>query len=118
MTGDKAGAGTNANCFITIYGKSGITQKISLKKGGKSEFKQNSSTIFKVKSNCVGPMRKVRLEHDNIGIMPGWYVERVSTSKLLLVYLSSVECSMTKFNVFLSFLHQVKVFRLKFKVVF
>ncbi|XP_063398724.1 lipoxygenase homology domain-containing protein 1-like isoform X1 [Mytilus trossulus] len=77
VTGDKAGAGTNANCFITIYGKSGITQKISLKKGGKSEFKQNSSTIFKVKSNCVGPMRKIRLEHDNIGIMPGWYVERV-----------------------------------------
>lgn len=77
MTGDKAGAGTNANCFITIFGKSGITQKIPLKKGGKGEFKQNSSEIFKMKSNCVGPMRKIRLEHDNTGIMPGWFVERV-----------------------------------------
>ena len=82
VTGDKPGAGTNANVFVTIFGKSGITQKISLKKEGKSDFKPNSSAIFKVKSNCVGPMRKIRLEHDNTGMMPGWFVERVGKGLL------------------------------------
>ena len=85
VTGDKTGAGTNANAFVTIFGKSGITQKISLKKEGKSEFKPNSSAIFKTKANCVGPMRKIRLEHDNTGIMPGWFVERVGFTCFILI---------------------------------
>lgn len=78
ITGDKQGAGTDANVFLTIYGKSGQTEKLSLKSKGKNKFERNSSDLFTVKASCVGPMTKVRVEHDNTGHGPGWYLERVS----------------------------------------
>lgn len=71
-------AGTNANVFITLFGKTGTTQKMHLKNNSKTLFNRGSSDLFKVRCNCVGPMKKIRIEHDNTGIGPGWYLERVS----------------------------------------
>ena len=76
VTGDKKGAGTDANVFVTIYGKSGQTAKLPLKGKGSKQFDRNTSDVFFVKANCVGPMTKVRVEHDNTGTGPGWYLER------------------------------------------
>ena len=78
ITGDKRGAGTDANVYITIFGKSGITEKIPLKSKSKDVFEKNTSDMFTVKAKCVGPMTKIRIEHDNTGSGPGWYLERVS----------------------------------------
>lgn len=78
VTGDKTGAGTNANVFMTLYGKTGTTKKIHLKNNTKSSFQSGSTDTFHFKSNCVGPMMKLRIEHDNTGLAPGWYLERVS----------------------------------------
>lgn len=78
ITGDKRGGGTDANVFLTIYGKSGQTEKLPLKSKSKSAFEKNRSDIFNIKAKCVGPMTKIRIEHDNSGAGPGWYLERVS----------------------------------------
>ena len=78
ITGDKKGAGTDANVSITIFGKSGQTDKLPLKSKSKNVFERNQSDIFTIKAKCVGPMTKIRIEHDNSGAAAGWYLERVS----------------------------------------
>ena len=78
VTGETKGAGTNANVFMTLYGKTGSTLKIQLKNNSKNLFSKGNSDVFKFKSSCVGPMTKLRIEHDNTGFGPGWYLERVS----------------------------------------
>ncbi|CAH1787210.1 unnamed protein product [Owenia fusiformis] len=77
VTGGMKGSGTDANVFLTLYGKSGHTQKISLKNNSKDVFEKNQSDEFFAKSTCVGPMTKIRIEHDNTGFAAGWYLERV-----------------------------------------
>ena len=64
--------------FITIYGKTGATQKMHLKPKNSNTFQQGRSDTFKVHSNCVGPLKRIRIEHDNKGLAPGWFLERVS----------------------------------------
>ncbi|XP_012940984.2 lipoxygenase homology domain-containing protein 1, partial [Aplysia californica] len=82
VTGERQGAGTNSNVFMTLFGKTGTTSKIHLKNNNKSLFTKGSSDVFRFKSNCVGPMTKLRIEHDNTGFAPGWYLERVVITDL------------------------------------
>lgn len=80
VTGDKVTAGTDANVFITVYGKTGATKKTPLKSAKKKQlFQQGDTDIFKFHDTCVGPMTKIKIEHDNTGVCPGWYLERVRT---------------------------------------
>ncbi|KAL8614281.1 hypothetical protein ACOMHN_007619 [Nucella lapillus] len=82
VTGDLLGGGTNANVFLTVFGKTGTTRKVHLKNSSKTMFKRGSSDVFRVKTNCVGPMKKIRIEHDNTGVGSGWYLERVVVTDL------------------------------------
>ncbi|XP_048241483.1 lipoxygenase homology domain-containing protein 1-like isoform X2 [Haliotis rufescens] len=82
VTGDKRGAGTDANVFVKIFGKTGATGKFHLRSNVKSTFKRNSSNSFRVSSNCVGPLTKLRVEHDNTGLAAGWFLERVVVTDL------------------------------------
>ena len=77
VTGERRGAGTNAKVFMTLFGKSGSSGKVHLTNTTKSMFDAGSSDTFRFKSNCVGPMTKLRIEHDNTGLGAGWYLERV-----------------------------------------
>lgn len=60
VTGDKKGAGTDANISLTIFGKSGNTPKQPLKATSKDAFERNHSDIFHLKTKCCGPLTKVR----------------------------------------------------------
>nr|KAG5694178.1 hypothetical protein BaRGS_016024 [Batillaria attramentaria] len=82
VTGDVMNGGTNANVFLTLFGKTGTTRKIHLKNNTKTLFDRGTTDVFKVRANCVGPMKKVRIEHDNTGIGAGWYLERVVVTDL------------------------------------
>ncbi|XP_053384453.1 lipoxygenase homology domain-containing protein 1-like isoform X6 [Mercenaria mercenaria] len=84
VTGDILNAGTDSNVFITIYGKTGATTKTHLKSvKSKLPFQQGTSNLFKIHSNCVGPLTKIKIEHDNVGFAPGWFLERVVVTDLL-----------------------------------
>ncbi|KAL5006870.1 hypothetical protein ScPMuIL_015676 [Solemya velum] len=84
VTGDIDRAGTDAHVFVTIFGKSGVTPKLHLRKstGNQKLYQRGQSDIFKIHANCVGPLRKIRIEHDNTGMFPGWYLDRVAISDL------------------------------------
>ncbi|TMS08684.1 Lipoxygenase homology domain-containing protein 1 [Larimichthys crocea] len=50
ITGEVKGAGTDANVFVTLFGELGVTPKVHLAS---------------------------KIEHDNTGMNPGWYLDRV-----------------------------------------
>ena len=61
VTGDKKGAGTDANVFITLFGKSGQTPKLQLKQSNcENMFERNQSDMFILKTKCCGPLTKIR----------------------------------------------------------
>ncbi|XP_071954737.1 lipoxygenase homology domain-containing protein 1-like [Antedon mediterranea] len=81
ITGDVAGAGTDANVYITLFGARRSCSKFQLKGHGKM-FERGKSDIFTHKCEAVGPLKKIRIEHDNTGFAAGWFLERVVVTDL------------------------------------
>ncbi|XP_078666046.1 lipoxygenase homology domain-containing protein 1-like isoform X1 [Branchiostoma floridae x Branchiostoma belcheri] len=78
VTGDCRGGGTDANVFITLYGKKGTTARLPLRNRHKSKtFERGRSDIFIIKAKNVGSLQKLRIQHDNTGTAPGWFLDRV-----------------------------------------
>lgn len=82
MTGDQRGAGTDSQVFVTLFGTEGRrTEKLHLKtsKNHKDPFERGQSDTFRVRGDYVGDLVKMRIEHDNTGRAPGWFLDRVRT---------------------------------------
>ncbi|KAM6219878.1 lipoxygenase homology domain-containing protein 1 isoform 3-T3 [Rhynchocyon petersi] len=76
-TGDVRGAGTDANVFITIFGEHGLSPKLHLTSKSESAFEKANVDVFRVRTNNVGLIYKIRIEHDNTGLNASWYLDRV-----------------------------------------
>uniref|UniRef100_A0A8D0N4R0 PLAT domain-containing protein n=1 Tax=Sus scrofa TaxID=9823 RepID=A0A8D0N4R0_PIG len=76
-TGDVRGAGTDANVFITIFGENGLSPKLHLTSKSKSAFEKANVDVFRVRTNNVGLIYKIRIEHDNTGLNASWYLDHV-----------------------------------------
>ncbi|KAK3743619.1 hypothetical protein QZH41_017695 [Actinostola sp. cb2023] len=76
-TGDKAGAGTDAHVFITLFGKNGKTPKTQLINRNENTFERNRTDVFKIKITELGPLSKLIVEHDNFGFSAGWYLNKI-----------------------------------------
>ncbi|CAF4705088.1 unnamed protein product, partial [Rotaria sp. Silwood2] len=83
-TGDKSGAGTDSKVFITLFGNNEKrTQKIQLKNSNnKDPFEKNQVDTFHVESDYIGELTKLRIEHDNTGRGPGWFLDRIVVTDL------------------------------------
>ncbi|NXR66223.1 LOXH1 protein, partial [Rhadina sibilatrix] len=77
VTGFEKGAGTDANVFITIYGLNGDSGRRALKHKFRNLFERGKTNRFYLETLDMGELKKVRIEHDNSGLAPGWLVERV-----------------------------------------
>jgi hypothetical protein len=75
-TGDKRGAGTDASVFITIFGYEGDTGERRLD-NSKNNFERSRVDQFVVESPFLGQLERVRISHDNKGLGPGWYLDKV-----------------------------------------
>lgn len=82
VTGDVEDGGSDANAFITIYGRTGVTAKLPLKSKKMPPYERGRTGTFILKAPCVGPIDKIRLQHDNSGRSPCWFVERVVVTDL------------------------------------
>ncbi|PAA79474.1 hypothetical protein BOX15_Mlig008366g2 [Macrostomum lignano] len=84
VTGDQEGAGTDSQAFITIYGRTGITRKLALKTPDNENpvFRRNSTQRFVLNAPCVGPLKKIRIQHDESGRSTDWFLDRVVVSDL------------------------------------
>ncbi|EPY81881.1 lipoxygenasey domain-containing protein 1-like protein [Camelus ferus] len=76
-TGNVRGAGTDANVFITIFGENGLSPKLHLTSKSESAFEKANVDVFRVRTNNVGLIYKIRIEHDNTGLNASWYLNHV-----------------------------------------
>uniref|UniRef100_A0A7N8X6X4 Lipoxygenase homology PLAT domains 1a n=1 Tax=Mastacembelus armatus TaxID=205130 RepID=A0A7N8X6X4_9TELE len=77
VTGDIKGAGTDANVFVTLFGDFGVTPKVHLASKSRTAFEKNKTDVFRIKTHNVGPLKKLRIEHDNTGMNASWFLDRV-----------------------------------------
>ncbi|XP_032395727.1 lipoxygenase homology domain-containing protein 1 isoform X1 [Etheostoma spectabile] len=77
ITGDVKGAGTDANVFVTLFGEFGVTPKVHLASKSRTAFEKNKTDVFRIKTHNVGPLKKLRIEHDNTGMNASWFLDRV-----------------------------------------
>uniref|UniRef100_A0A7N8XV07 Lipoxygenase homology domains 1b n=1 Tax=Mastacembelus armatus TaxID=205130 RepID=A0A7N8XV07_9TELE len=78
FTGDMLGAGTDANVFINIYGENGDTGERFLKNSDNiNKFERGQEDVFIVTAIDLGPLKKLRIRHDNTHAHSSWYLDRV-----------------------------------------
>uniref|UniRef100_A0A4W6C1W7 Lipoxygenase homology PLAT domains 1 n=1 Tax=Lates calcarifer TaxID=8187 RepID=A0A4W6C1W7_LATCA len=80
ITGDEKGAGTDANVFITVYGSNGDSGRRQLRQRFRNLFEREQTDRFVLEMLDMGDLQKVRVEHDNSGLSPGWLLDRVEVT--------------------------------------
>jgi lipoxygenase homology domain-containing protein 1 len=71
-----AGAGTDANVYITMYGDKGSSDELSLDNAS-NNFEQGQVDTFSLQLEDLGDLHQVRIRHDNRFAFPGWYLDRI-----------------------------------------
>ncbi|CAF4484729.1 unnamed protein product, partial [Rotaria sp. Silwood2] len=107
-TGDKRGAGTDSQVYITLFGKDGKqTGKIHLKNSNnKNPFERKQTDKFCVKAEYIGELIKLRIEHDNSGRSSGWFLDRVSIFYFFLF--SNINISILFYQIVVTDLNDLK----------
>lgn len=80
ITGDEKGAGTDANVFVTVYGSNGDSGRRQLRQKFRNLFERGRTDRFLLEMLDMGELQKVRVEHDNTGVNPGWLLDRVEVT--------------------------------------
>jgi hypothetical protein len=75
-TGDKRGAGTDANVHIILHGESGSTGQYKLESGG-NNFERGKVDTFGIEAFDVGELQKITIGHDGAGFGSGWFLDNV-----------------------------------------
>jgi enamine deaminase RidA (YjgF/YER057c/UK114 family) len=82
-TGNKYGAGTDANVFVKLFGKYSESADIPLVTPQQQQgpardcFECNQKDVFEVKAPLLLGLRKLRIWHDNTGSNAGWFLNKV-----------------------------------------
>lgn len=80
ITGDEKGAGTDADVFVTVYGSNGDSGRRQLRQKFRNLFERGRTDRFLLEMLDMGELQKVRVEHDNRGMNPGWLLDRVEVT--------------------------------------
>ena len=80
ITADQKGAGTDANVFITLYGTNGDSGRRQLRQKFRNLFEREQADRFVLEMLDMGELLRVKMEHDNTGLSPGWLLDRVEVT--------------------------------------
>ena len=75
-TGDKRGAGTDANVFIILHGEKGDSGKRALESAG-NNFERGRVDTFGLEAFDFGELKKITIGHDGSGFGSGWFLDNV-----------------------------------------
>ena len=75
-TGDRRGAGTDTNVFITLYGQNGKSN-LTFLDNSQNNFERNKADVFGVECDYLGELTKVVIGHDNKGFGDEWFLYKV-----------------------------------------
>ncbi|XP_076807722.1 lipoxygenase homology domain-containing protein 1-like isoform X3 [Clavelina lepadiformis] len=83
VTGDRPGASTDANLFVTLCGERGDSgrRKLTHAHGESCPFQRNSSASFTLEAVDLGKLCEVVISHDGIGYGAGWFLERLTVKE-------------------------------------
>lgn len=78
-TGNKAGAGTNADVFINLFGDFGDTGERWLEKSEthRDKFERDHVDVFKIEAVSLKHLKKVRIGHTGKKAGAGWFLKKV-----------------------------------------
>ncbi|CAF1123841.1 unnamed protein product [Adineta ricciae] len=79
-TGDKRGAGTDANVYLSMFGDKTNSERHELKETTDrtiNRFEKGATNRFKIQGADVGKIKTIRIEHDGTGIGAGWYLDSI-----------------------------------------
>jgi len=80
ITGDEKGAGTDANVYATLYGTNGESGRRQLRQKFRNLFEREQTDRFVLEMLDMGDLLRVKMEHDNTGLSPGWLLDRVEVT--------------------------------------
>ncbi|XP_075413425.1 polycystin-1-like protein 1 [Tenrec ecaudatus] len=82
-TGFRAAAQLTAQVYIVLYGENGCSETKELSCPEKPLFERNSRHTFILSvPGRLGPLRKIRLWHNNCGPSPSWYISHLLVQDL------------------------------------
>ncbi|VDI25718.1 Hypothetical predicted protein [Mytilus galloprovincialis] len=82
-TGDKKGAGTDANVYIILHGKGPQTSKYNLDTFFKNDFERGSIDDYTVDSDVNIPeVQRIELWRDNCGLFSNWYLDWIEVTNV------------------------------------
>ena len=90
ISGDKLGAGTDANIFLTMTGENGDSPEIPLKDSetNRNKFERAQTDIFKITNPDLGKVFKIKLRSDYSGLLNAkWFCQEVTSLTLNDPYL-------------------------------
>uniref|UniRef100_A0A667Z0U2 Lipoxygenase homology PLAT domains 1 n=1 Tax=Myripristis murdjan TaxID=586833 RepID=A0A667Z0U2_9TELE len=76
-----------ANVFITLFGEYGITPKVHLASKSRTAFERAKTDVFRIRTHNIGPIKKIRIEHDNTGMNASWFLDRVVVTDVIRPHL-------------------------------
>ena len=83
-TGIWRNSGTTAKVFIVLEGENGSSRPYHLKGGSCIPFARGSIFLFTLSIPIdIGPLRKVRVWHDNSGASPSWFLNHIKVSVVI-----------------------------------
>ncbi|NXJ15733.1 LOXH1 protein, partial [Odontophorus gujanensis] len=78
-TGDKMGAGTDANVYIILFGNEDKSEVFYLSRSLEHQdpFEKGMVDTFKIKTKKLGSLHSIEIGHDGKGFASGWFLEKV-----------------------------------------
>ncbi|NWS43618.1 LOXH1 protein, partial [Probosciger aterrimus] len=78
-TGDKRGAGTDANVHIILFGNEDKSEVFQLSQSLEHQdpFERGKVDTFKIKTKNLGNIHSIEIGHDGKGFASGWFLEKV-----------------------------------------
>lgn len=78
-TGNKSGAGTNADVFLNLFGEFGDTGERWLRKSQKNrdKFEKNQVDVFNIEAVQLKHLNKIRIGHNGKKPGAGWFLNKV-----------------------------------------
>ncbi|NWT00658.1 LOXH1 protein, partial [Mionectes macconnelli] len=78
-TGDKRGAGTDANVHIVLFGNEDKSEVFQLSQSleHQNPFERGKVDTFKIKTKKLGSLYSIEIGHDGKGFASGWFLEKV-----------------------------------------
>lgn len=69
-------AGTDANVFLTLYGARASSAELRMGADGDRVGTTGVDSLT-VQLPCLGDVSRIHVRHDNTGVAPGWFLDRV-----------------------------------------